>query len=63
MTTTRLATALMGAVAALAFLAPAPTARAAEGRIDWVDGWAAGQKAAAEAGKILFVYVGRESPT
>ena len=30
--------------------------------VTWVDGWAAGKKAAAESGKLMLVYVHRTSP-
>lgn len=30
--------------------------------IQWVHGWEAGRAAAAEKGKLMFVYVGRDNP-
>ena len=31
--------------------------------IQWVDGWSNGLAAAKKSGKLMFVYVGRKSPT
>lgn len=39
---------------------PAETAESAP--IQWVHGWEAGRTAAREKGKLMFVYVGRNTP-
>lgn len=50
----------------LAFLAGPALAEDGESApqtIQWVEGWEAGRKQAAQDGRIVFLYFGRKSPT
>ncbi len=60
---------IWGSIVAVLLVAAPMTSTFAEGEdlegggIQWVDGWEAGKAEAAKAGKLIFLYFGRHTPT